>query len=140
MFVFFVVYLCSCRRSKRRERYDFEMENEEKSQVGALADYFKRIGIKERGLNEDSDMTDKLVRSMKKYSKKDIKKAMKKRGIENLRRLMKLNIYDKYGLDGLVMTQGLDSKASALVPYLISANVSKGKRKDLIGQLSKLYV
>lgn len=131
MLLFVVAWLCEARVSRRR-RCNGERDDCGKSQVGPLAEFFRKIGVKEESsrngaLPRGKKMRRKLEKEMERYTEESLKRLMKKRRNRSLRELIDLNLYGKYGLDGIMMTHGLESKASSLLPYLILRSKSKAK-------------
>lgn len=147
MLVFLVLGLCGCRsHHRRRNNADESHVSSRKSQVGPLAAFFKRIGVK---AEEDEDlnssppvgrrMKHKLQKMMEKYAETNIRKAMKKRRRDNLRSLIDLSLYHKYGFDGVMMTRGLEGRAKALLPYLIlRSNSTKSGKANMDNLLADL--
>ena len=146
MLVFLVLGLCECRsHHRRRKNGDESQVSSRKSQVGPLAEFFKRIGVKaeEDDLNSSPPvsrrMKHKLQKMMEKYAETNIKKAMKKRRRDNLRSLIDLSLYHKYGFDGVMMTRGLEGRAKALLPYLIlRSNSTKSGKANMDNLLADL--
>ena len=131
MLLFLVACFCEARaRHRRRYNEEKELPSAGKSQVGPLAEFFRRIGVKNGESSDELPRLDKsakrkIQKYMQKYTEKALKKVLKKRRNQGLRSLMDLNLYTKYGLDGIIMTHGLESKASALLPFLILKSKTK---------------